>query len=57
MRALELDFLARRYGVLPSKLLKSTLVDYQFDLFIAHVAVQDEQQKAAKGASYHGKKQ
>lgn len=52
-RALEIDVISKRYGKLPSELLKSSLEDYQFDLLIAQIAIDEEVKEMKKS---HGQK-
>ena len=41
-RALEIDSISRRYRKLPSEVLKLSLDEYQFDLLISQVALEDQ---------------
>ena len=50
---LELDLLSRRYGQLPSELIKTSLQDYGFNLFVASVAIEEEKKGMVKA---NGKK-
>jgi hypothetical protein len=55
---LEFDYLAKRYGVLPSTILHGDIVDLQFNLLVAMVGTEEEvkaAQKAQRARGRHGK--
>lgn len=43
---MELDIMAKRYGVLPSDFLKLKPDDFQFNLFVASTGISDEHRQA-----------
>lgn len=49
---MEIDFLAKRYGVLPSEFLKSDNFEFVFNLFVAQIGCEHdarERRKATRG--------
>jgi hypothetical protein len=47
-KLVEIDFLAKRYGILPSEILKISIDDYQFNILAASTGVLDESRQAEK---------
>jgi len=45
---IELDVIAKRYGVLPSSLLHSENTDFQFDMLVASKAIEEEIKQAKR---------
>ena len=45
---IEADFMAKRYGVLPSEFLGMDLKDYQFNMLAARLGVESEAKEAKK---------
>jgi len=47
-KIIELDFMSKRYGVLPSEFLKNSADEFQFNLFVASCGSDEEMKQAQK---------
>lgn len=53
---IDLDVLSQRYGVMPSKIIKSKIDDYEFDLLVCSKSIEYENKMNKKSQAWQKKK-